>query len=166
MLAALAPLGFTKRTFRAFLASLCVPYLEVGTHRFIDALSLSIGLRAIMRVGRKPFITSTAPARRKHGSRALSSSFETQLDPAYVERNLNSLLLEVIGAAELKTHTKIDPAIKKACLLAARRMAMSSVDHLNRSDQHASARLRARLIEKYSVFADQLEPPTPRKKRD
>lgn len=94
--AAFLPFGVTKSSFRAFLRALGVPHIQIGRTRFIDALSLGVALRAVTRIGNKPFASpGTRAARKRDGSHAYD------LDPRYVERNLVPILQELAAARHL-----------------------------------------------------------------
>lgn len=96
--AAFIPLGVSLPAFRALLRALGVPYIQIGEQRFIDALTLGIALRAVSRLGRKPFV---APGTRLKRKKWNTSKFSYKLDPAYVALNLIPILHELSAARTL-----------------------------------------------------------------
>lgn len=105
-LQALAPTGMTRHSFRALLRALSVPTLELKDNlHLIDALSLSIAFRSILRIGEPPF---AAPG--SNSANRQKANRRRRVDPSrYTDANLRLYVAETLAASRLRSRT-LDPA--------------------------------------------------------
>lgn len=115
----LAPLGFSRNTFRRFLRSLSVPLLHLSGTRYVDALSLSLALRAILKVGRPDFL---APGCDALATGEIPKDTCRSLDPSDVRDNLETLIFELLASHKTQAWEIPSTQIADAAREAARRL--------------------------------------------
>lgn len=133
----LVPLGMNRRALRAFLKALSVPCLHIGSLRLIDAFSLSIALRSVLRVGAPDFLVpgsetierGTTPS---HTTRTISLDF--------LKRNLETVIAELLAAHRTTAWQIPQDEIKDAAREAARRMLHAGFISLPHTAQAAYTR--------------------------
>lgn len=147
----LAPLGLSRRGFRAFLRALSVPVIEVGSVRLIDALSFSIALRAITRIGAPDFLAPSSASIRR-GRRSPTST--SMLSLKSFQESCSQVIAELLAAHKMRDIPL--PAIRDAASAAASRLALAGLSHL---PADARDRLVASYLPTLSLDAS-LPPPT------
>lgn len=61
----LRPFGMSKRRFRTWLRALSVPFLELGSHRYVEHMAFALALRAATRIGSIDHTTPGSASRKK-----------------------------------------------------------------------------------------------------
>jgi len=103
----LAPLGITRKGFRALLAALGVPSLEIGNTRLIDHLTLLIAFRSILRIGNPVFLAPGSLTLRKQ---RFLERYQTRLDPEYARAHLETILAELLTSRTVAPHSRMSRA--------------------------------------------------------
>lgn len=150
----LRPLGFTTRTLRAFLRALSVPTLHLGSSRFIDTLSLSIALRAVLRIGQPDFAAPGSETIDRASPTPHPPSREISLD--FVRSNLETLIVELLAAYRTSSWNPAPTELAEAAKEAARRMIHSGFISLPHAAQEAYTAQAIR-----AVASDPLDPTRP-----
>jgi len=149
----LAPLGFSRNTFRRFLRSLSVPLLHLSGTRYVDALSLSLALRAILKIGRPDFL---APGCDALATGEIPKDTCRSLDPSDVRDNLEPLIFELLASHKTQAWEIPSTQIADAAREAARRLIHAgfiSLPHEAQADYTRQAIA--------AVRTDPLDPRTP-----
>lgn len=144
----LRPLPFTRRSFRSFLRSLSVPMLHIGTHRYVDHLSLALALRAVLRVGSSDFY---AP-----GSPRPTGVPPSHLDPESFRTSLTTTIAELLASRHYSASEASD--IVSAARDAASRMLLAGFQALPLEAQKEYTR---RALRKYFKPTPSDDNPTP-----
>jgi hypothetical protein len=152
---AFEPHGVSRKAFRRFLKALHVPVIYIGRQRFIDHLSFSLALRAISRIGQPDFLF---PGCIHLASPPAPSNTTDTLDPAYVKRNLRSLLAELISTRVEPDSPATHRAFARAVDEAADRLSSVVVSRL---DEATQAELADQVIARYAAQLDTPDPSTP-----
>lgn len=137
---ALAPLGMTRRSLRAFFRALSVPTIEIGSTRLVDHLSLVIALRAVLRVGEPDFLAPTSVTLSRGASPDIASCAR-RLDPDKVRPHLQVFLAEVLAATRSENRAPFSPRrLQRAVRTASARMANAALTSLPLEEQNAFSR--------------------------
>lgn len=109
LLDAFSAAGFTMRSLRDFFRALGIPKICLPTGTFYDGMSLSIGMKAIGRIGQDDFAAPGSPE--KANGYAKRSKMSLRLDPQYVRDNVSILLAEMWAAKPEAFHER--PKLEK-----------------------------------------------------
>lgn len=120
----LGALGLNKRSFRALCKALQVPMIEVGNTRLVDALSLSIALRSVLRIGQPNFY---APGSESIKRGDTSDGVRSLPDDALSEEALRTVCLELLAARKLASGQKLTVSIRKQAEAAVHRMKVAGI---------------------------------------
>lgn len=102
-------LGVTKRGFRALCRSLRVPLVQIGSTWFVEINSFLVAMKAVTRLGGSDVLFPGSEQVLKGRGKTV------ELDPAYVEKNLNMILAELYAPAYgVKTRSAIEAAKSEA----------------------------------------------------
>ena len=134
---ALAPLGMTRRSFRALCRVLSVPTLEIGKTRLIDRLSFALALRAALRIGQPDFLAPTSETLRK--GRPLPPHCRTSLPASEYEALSTSLIAELL-LAHRTTSLSSPTLLRAAAIEASRRMILAGLQSAPLAEQTAFTR--------------------------
>lgn len=128
----LGAFGITRRGFRDLCKALSVPYIEIGNTRLIDALSFSLAMRAILRIGEPSFLAPGCFTLSK-GRRPEDTT--TSLDTEKLRGDaLERVLLELLASKKLALRAST-PKIKEAAQAAAARMRQVGILYLPAEEQ-------------------------------
>lgn len=94
----LSSLGMTRKGFRAWMAAVSVPFIEVGTNRFYDYISVTMALRAMGRIGSPNFLVPGCETLKKGRS---TEGCRTSIPPEEIKKNYRRYLAEVFAAKKL-----------------------------------------------------------------
>jgi hypothetical protein len=133
----LGAMGMTRKGFRALCKALSVPTIEVGNTRLVDALSFSLAMRSVLRLGQPDFLAPGCLTLQR-GRRPKDTTTHINQEDLRGE-NLEVVLLELIAARKLSSASGI-PKIRKAAAAAAERMRAVGFLELTTMEQdiHAS----------------------------
>lgn len=138
---ALAPLGITRRSFRALLRSLSVPTIEIGRTRLIDHISLALAFRAILRIGEPDFLAPTSSTLRRG---KVPTNTRTTLSNEDFLKN-HSLVMAELLLAHRTTSLTAPTALRSAALEASRRMLLAGLQSASAAEQTDYARRALRV---------------------
>lgn len=122
----LGALGLTKRSFRELCKALRVPMIEVGSTRLVDALSLSIALRSVLRIGQPNFYAPGCSSLKRglvkdDGARELP-------EEALQEEALRVVCLEILASRKLSSSSKkAAVSVRKQAEAAVHRMKVAGI---------------------------------------
>lgn len=108
------PFGLSKRSFRAWMANMHVPYVEIGRTRLYNVNSVLFALTAITRVGQPNFLTPGCHSLKK---RREAANTTRTLDPGYYTKNWKLILSDLIAnrrMSGLKVTRKVIATIERA----------------------------------------------------
>jgi hypothetical protein len=149
----LAPLGLTLDSLRRFFRALSVPTLHLAGTRYIDAFSLSLALRAVLRIGEPDFLAPGCAASAK--GRKPPRTTRT-LNPARLKGDLEPLIFELLAAHKTRAWDIPSTEIADAARDAARRLIHAGFISLPHDVQREYTR---QALE--AVRTDPIDPRTP-----
>lgn len=115
----LSPLGLSRNTLRRFFQALSVPTLHLSNTRYVDAFTLSLALRAVLRIGEPDFLApGSALSLKGRKSRRTTNA----LNPARLRSDLESLIFELLAAHKTRAWDIPSTQIADAAREAARRL--------------------------------------------
>lgn len=150
----LAPLGMSRRGFRSFCAALSVPMLEVGNTRLVDQLSLSLALRAVLRIGKPDFIAPGSMTRIKGSKRPVTG----RLNVKEFERSLAACISELLAVRFLPNEAPSEKTLVDAAKEAARRMKLAGFGNLSRVQQDRYTRAALSAAHEKGLFSNVCDP--------
>ena len=115
----LAPLGFTVKSLRQFFRALSVPTLHLSGTRYVDAFSLTLALRAVLRIGEPDFLAPGCSTNLK-GRKPRRTT--TTFNPARLRGDLEPLIFELLAAHKTRAWDVPALEIADAARDAARRL--------------------------------------------
>lgn len=133
---ALAPLGMTRRSFRAWCRSLSVPMMEIGRTRLVDHLSVALALRAALRIGQPDFYAPSSHTLRR--GKVPASARTSLLPEEFVEAH--SLVISELLLAHRTASFTSPASLRSAALEASRRMLLAGLAAKPAAEQSAYAR--------------------------
>lgn len=154
----LAPLGFSRNTLRRFLKSLSVPTLHLSGTRYIDALTLSIALRAILQIGRPDYL---APGCDALATGEVPKDHIRALDPDDVRENLETLIFQLLAAHKTQSWEIAPTQIADAARDAARRLIHAGFISLPHSTQTEYTRQAIHAVRTDPIDPRLANPPAP-----
>jgi hypothetical protein len=131
--------NITKKAFRSFCRALKVPLIEMGKTTYVEMNSFQLALKAITRVGEEDFYVSGCQ------SIATGKQKPSKLDPAYVAKNLEPLLCELL-ACKTMGGLNMTTDVKKAAQKAAYRMARAGLAELPEEYQNTYTKKSIRVF--------------------
>lgn len=153
----LAPLGLTRNTLRRFFRALSVPTLHLSKTRYVDAFTLSLALRAVLRIGEPDFLAPGCDVLQT-GEKPRRTT--KSLDPTRLRSDLEPLIFELLAAHKTRAWDIPSAEIAAAARDAARRLIHAGFISLPHDVQREYTRQALTAVQ-----ADPIDPriPTPPK---
>jgi hypothetical protein len=149
----LFPPGLTRKGFRSLCRALSVPMLEVGRTRYVDTLSLLLALRSILRVGEPDFLTPGCHTLRNL-AQADRARCATRLDTSRFQRNLTSVISELVAASRING-VRLSASVSEAATKAAQRMVLAGIHHFPVSEQETFTRSALTAAKKDRIIGEE-----------
>lgn len=105
-------LGLSNPTMQSLCRALGVPILHLGTKRYIDPVQLTIGMKAVSRIGADEFLFPGSKTL-KRGTR-MPEPHARQLDPKKLRDNLIPILIELAYSRDLLSFKTQEEALRYA----------------------------------------------------